>query len=41
VLDRLEPAARDLVTHIEQSSDYRAPVVSKQGPNVAAPEAAP
>jgi NADH-quinone oxidoreductase subunit M len=35
VLDRLEPAAHDLVTHVEQKTDYREPSVSEQGPRVA------
>jgi NADH-quinone oxidoreductase subunit M len=30
VLDRLAPAANDLVTHVEESSNYHAPAVSKQ-----------
>jgi NADH-quinone oxidoreductase subunit M len=35
VLDRVDPAARDLVAHVEQSTNYKAPTVSNNGPRVA------
>jgi NADH-quinone oxidoreductase subunit M len=35
VLDRVDPAVRELVAHVEANSDYRAPDVSDAGPAVA------
>jgi NADH-quinone oxidoreductase subunit M len=35
VLDRLEPDVKELVTHIEDNSDYEAPAVSNEGPAIA------
>jgi NADH-quinone oxidoreductase subunit M len=37
VLDRVDPASRDLVDHVEAHSDYRAPEVADVGPAVAEP----
>jgi NADH-quinone oxidoreductase subunit M len=36
VLDRIEPAAKQLVAHVERSTDYKQPAVSQDGPKVAA-----
>jgi hypothetical protein len=36
VLDRLEPAVRDLVTHVEERSDHDAPDVTDVGPEIVA-----
>jgi NADH-quinone oxidoreductase subunit M len=35
VLDRVEPAAKALVAHVEERSDYKEPKVSENGPKVA------
>jgi len=39
VLERVEPSVRQLVTHVEERSDYEEPEVSTEGPKVAEAEA--
>jgi NADH-quinone oxidoreductase subunit M len=36
VLDRVQPAAHDLVVQVERNSNYKEPAVAQQGPKVAA-----
>ncbi|MCU1429467.1 MAG: NADH-quinone oxidoreductase subunit [Actinomycetia bacterium] len=36
VLDRVDPASRDLIAHVEQTTKYRQPAVANNGPKVAA-----
>jgi NADH-quinone oxidoreductase subunit M len=36
VLDRVNPAAEDLIAHVEQRTDYKQPTVADLGPRVAA-----